>query len=135
MNLSNNPDSHSSPPSFNLIPWPFLIVIYLAITTLYHINMKDSWVGYAFIGLTVTVLALEFFKSGDIRQAVFLTDLVFTIVGIVVATALMTYMWSREDQTYPLTFFHGFGYLVLLADSVLSPYNSFRTAQRNFQVG
>lgn len=132
MSFQNNPNSQSSLPVFNLIPWPFLIVLYLAFTTLNQVNMEGTW-GYVFTGLAVTVLVLEFFKSSDIRQAVFLTDLVFSVVGLVVATSLITFMWSTEGLK-TVTFYHWFGYLVLLADAVLSPYNGFRTAQRNLQV-
>jgi hypothetical protein len=33
------------------------------------------------------------------------------------------------------TFYHWLGYAVIIGDAVFSPFNSFRTALRNFGVG
>jgi hypothetical protein len=81
----------------------------------------------------VFVLFAEFFKSGDISVAVFLTDVVTSIIGLVTATVLLCYLaWEMRQ---PLTFYHWFGYTILLGDTILSPFNAFRTALRNFGVG
>jgi prolipoprotein diacylglyceryltransferase len=79
------------------------------------------------------VIFIEFFKSGDLRAGVFLMDLVWSVAAIIVGTALMTILITETDQAP--TFYHWYGCLILLADALLSPFNAFRTAQRNLEVG
>ena len=85
------------------------------------------------IGIGVFVLFAEFFKSGDIGISMFLVDVISSVVGLVIATILLCYLAWETDQ--PLTFYHWFGYAILLGDTILSPFNAFRTALRNFGVG
>lgn len=117
---------------FNKIPWTFLIVIYLVVVQVAGISLNGV-PGYILIGLGVFVLFAEFFKSGDIGVALFLVDVIASIAGLVVATILLCYLAWETNQ--PLTFFHWFGYAILLGDAILSPFNAFRTALRNFGVG
>ena len=92
---------------FNKIPWTFLIIVYLVVA--YNMKLDLNGVpGYVFIGLAVLVLFLEFFKSGDISTSTFLTDTFFAVVGVVIATALLSYLYFRLEQQP--TFFHWFGY-------------------------
>jgi hypothetical protein len=114
------------------IPWTFLIILYLVITTLRNVDM-DGEVGYTFLGFGIVVLFLEFFKSGNIRVAAFFLDLTASVVAVTVGAVLMTYMIAAMHQTP--SFFHWYGAAILLADAILSPFNSFRTAIRNFQIG
>jgi vacuolar-type H+-ATPase subunit I/STV1 len=117
---------------FNKIPWTFLIIAYLFVA---H-NMKldlSGVAGYIFIGLAVLVLFLEFFKSGDISTSTFLSDTFYAVLGVVIATTLLSYLYFKLDQTP--TFFHWFGYAILIGDAIMSPFNAFRTALRNFGVG
>jgi hypothetical protein len=55
------------------------------------------------------------------------------VIGLVIATALLCYLvWEMKQQP---TFYHWFGYTILLGDAIFSPFNAFRTALRNFGVG
>ena len=114
------------------IPWTFLLIAYLLVAHYMEISL-EGLPGYIFIGLGVFVLFAEFFKSGDISTAVFLTDIISAAIALVLATGLITYMIFGLNQSP--TFFHWFGYAIIIGDSVLSPFNSFRTALRNFGVG
>lgn len=117
---------------FNKMPWTFLIIGYLLIA--HNLALDMSGVpGYVFIGLGVLVLFLEFFKSGDISTATFLTDTFYAVSGVVIATVLLSYLYFKLEQVPG--FFHWFGFVILLGDAIMSPFNSFRTALRNFGVG
>ena len=117
---------------FNKVPWTFLIIIYLAGAQVAEIPL-DGVPGFVLIGLGVFVLFAEFIKSGDIGVGVFFTDILTSVIGLVIATVLLCYLVWEMDR--PLTFYHWFGYTILLGDTILSPFNSFRTALRNFGVG
>jgi hypothetical protein len=114
------------------VPWTFFIILYLVITTLGNIDMHGA-AGYVFLGFGIVVLFLEFFKSGNIRTSVFFLDLTASVVAVIVGAVLMTYMITVMHETP--TFFHWYGAVILIADAILSPYNSFRTAIRNFEFG
>lgn len=121
---------------FSSLPWTFLIIAFLVFTTVSKVDM-NGWVGYLFIGLGMFVIFVEFFKSGDIRTSVFLVDLISSVIAVVAGSILMTLLYvgvGVEPGVQP-TFFHWYGCVVLVADSILSPYNAFRTAKRNFEVG
>jgi hypothetical protein len=114
------------------LPWTALIIIFLVVTTVAEMQMEGP-LGYVFIGFGLFVLFVEFFKSGDISTTAFLADLVIAIASVIAATALITVMLI--DQRYDLTFFHWYGAAIVIADAVLSPFNSFRTAKRNLELG
>ncbi|MEZ5541782.1 MAG: hypothetical protein R3F42_07040 [Pseudomonadota bacterium] len=118
--------------AFNKIPWTFLIIAYLVTAHLIRLDLGGV-AGYVFIALGVLVLFLEFFKSGDISTATFLVDTLTAVTGVIVATALLCYLYFKLGQAP--TFFHWFGYAILVGDAIMSPFNSFRTALRNFGVG
>ena len=116
----------------NKIPWTFLIIAYLVVAYTSQIDLTGV-AGYVFIGLAVVVLFLEFFKSGDISTSTFLADIISAVVGVAVATALLAFMYFKLEQTP--NFFHWFGYVIIVGDAIMSPFNAFRTALRNFGVG
>ena len=126
------PGSVGKSSLFNKIPWTFLIIIYMVVIQATELSMS-SVPGYVFLALCVFVLFAEFFKSGDIDTAVFLIDIMASVLSVIVATALMTYLIVGLHQTP--TFFHWFGCAIILGDAIISPFNSFRTALRNFGVG
>lgn len=117
---------------FNKIPWTFLIIAYLLVVHFMKLELGGV-AGYAFIALGVLVLFLEFFKSGDISTSTFLVDTLAAVIGVIVSTALLCYLYLKLGQTPH--FFHWFGYAILVGDAIMSPFNSFRTALRNFGVG
>jgi hypothetical protein len=117
---------------FNKIPYTLFLIAYLLVVRFTGLDMHGI-TGYIFIGLCLFVLVIEFFKSGDISSAYFLSDIIFAVVAVVIATALMSYVMFKLGETP--TFYHWLGYAVIIGDAVFSPFNSFRTALRNFGVG
>jgi uncharacterized membrane protein YobD (UPF0266 family) len=117
---------------FNKIPYALLLIAYMLVVRFTGMDMHGL-AGYIFIGLCVIVLIVEFFKSGDISTAYFLTDITFAVLAVVIATGLMSYLVFKLGETP--TFYHWLGYAVIIGDAVMSPFNSFRTALRNFGVG
>jgi hypothetical protein len=117
---------------FNKIPYALLLIAYMLLVRFTGLDMHGV-AGYIFIGLCVIVLIIEFFKSGDISTAYFLTDITFAVLAVVIATGLMSYLVFELGETP--TFYHWLGYAVIVGDAVISPFNSFRTALRNFGVG
>ncbi len=117
---------------FNKIPWTFLIIIYLVVAHNMKLDMNGV-PGYVFIGLAVLVLFLEFFKSGDISTSTFFIDTFSAVASVIIATFLLSWLYFKLGQKPD--FFHWFGYAILLGDAIMSPFNAFRTALRNFGVG
>jgi len=117
---------------FNKIPYTLLLIAYLLVVRFTGLDMHGM-AGYIFIGLCLFVLVIEFFKSGDISTAYFLSDIIFAVLAVVIATGLMSYVVFKLGETP--TFYHWLGYAVIIGDAVFSPFNSFRTALRNFGVG
>jgi hypothetical protein len=115
-----------------MIPWTFFLIAFAVVVHVMRMNM-EGMLGYVFIGVGVFVLFAEFFKSGDISIPSFLVDLLFAVIAVVVATGLLAYLIFKLDQSP--TFFYWFGYAIIIGDAVLSPFNAFRTALRNFGVG
>lgn len=117
---------------FNKIPYALLLIVYLLVVHVSGLDMHGM-AGYIFIGLCVIVLVVEFFKSGDISTAYFLSDILFAVLAVVIATGLMSYLVFKLGEAPD--FYHWLGYAVIIGDAVISPFNSFRTALRNFGVG
>jgi hypothetical protein len=114
------------------LPWTALIILFLLATTLGGVDMQGP-IGYVFIVFGLFVLFVEFFKSGDISTAAFLSDLVVSVLSVIVGAALITVMVI--EPKYDITFFHWYGAVILVADAILAPFNSFRTAKRNLEFG
>jgi hypothetical protein len=113
------------------LPWSFLMIIYLMVTHFGGIPLEGV-AGYIFIGLGMFVLFVEFFKSGDVSSAMFMIDQFVAILAVITATALLTYLYFVIGEIP--NFFYWFGFVVILADAILSPFNAFRMALRNFGV-
>ncbi|CAK8725580.1 hypothetical protein KKHLCK_17085 [Candidatus Electrothrix laxa] len=113
-------------------PWIFSPIIYLVVVHQLNISLEGP-LGYTFIGLAVVVLFIEFVKSGDIGVVSFLLDTTSSVIAVMASTALLTYMFFTLNETP--TFFHWFGYAIIVGDALFSPANAFRTALRNFGVG
>ncbi|MCI5136964.1 MAG: hypothetical protein D3922_00800 [Candidatus Electrothrix sp. AR1] len=112
-------------------PWIFSPIIYLVVVHQLNISLEGP-LGYTFIGLAVVVLFVEFVKSGDIGVVSFLLDTTSSVIAVMASTALLTYMFFTLQETP--TFFHWFGYAIIVGDALFSPANAFRTALRNFGV-
>ncbi len=113
-------------------PWIFSPIIYLVVVHQLNISLEGP-LGYTFIGVAVVVLFIEFVKSGDIGVVSFLLDTTSSVIAVIASTALLTYMLFTLQETP--TFFHWFGYAIIVGDALFSPANAFRTALRNFGVG
>ena len=111
------------------IPWIFLLIIYLVVTHQMNINL-DGPAGYGFMALGMVVLLIEFAKSGDVSVVSFMLDTTFAVAALVASTTLLSYLFFSLGESP--TFFHWFGYSIVLGDALLSPTNAFRTALRNF---
>jgi len=124
-------------------PWVMLVVLYSVLMYELQIDMQEQiQFGFIYIGLGVFVLFVEFFKSGDINAASFLLDLLWSVLALVLGTALMTWFLLEIGPAtaggpgwQSLNYFHWFGCAIILGDAIISPFNSFRTALRNFGVG
>lgn len=123
-------------------PWALLVILYPLAMFQLQIDMKEQiHFGFVYIGIGVFVLFVEFFKSGDINAAAFFLDLFWSVVALVLATALMTYFLveiqpNADSQTWSqVSYFHWFGCAIILGDALISPFNSFRTALRNLGLG
>lgn len=116
-------------------PWGLLVVLAMWFAYVNQVNLSGT-LGLVFIGLCVFVVIVEFFKSGDIRLGPFMLDLIFSVAALVAGAALLTHMVMQPAPAGGMPGFHFIlGGIVLLVDAILSPFNSFRTALRNFQVG
>lgn len=114
------------------LPWILVIILFLLVTTLTDITMNGV-VGYVFLAVGLFVLFAEFIKSGDINTPAFLVDLVVSVLSVATTAVLLTLM--VVDSRYHMTFFHGYGAAIVLADAIVGPYNAFRTAKRNLEFG
>lgn len=77
------------------------------------------------------VIAVEFFKSGDISLRSFGWDLTFSVITTVIGTCTMTIIVVEKMGLSPTDFFMC---SLIICDAWISPINSFRTAQRNWEA-
>jgi len=113
------------------IPWMLFIILFLIGAEYMQLSL-DGPVGYTFITLAVIVLFIEMFKSGDVSAMAFLMDQFWAVLTVILATALLTYLWFVEGREP--SFYHWIGFAIIIADALLNPFNAFRTALRNFDV-
>ncbi|MCF6346465.1 MAG: hypothetical protein L3J00_08365 [Thiomicrorhabdus sp.] len=113
------------------VPWMLFIILFLIAAEYMQLSL-DGVVGYSFITLAVVVLFIEMFKSGDVSAMAFLMDQFWAVVTVILATALLTYLWFVEGREP--NFYHWIGFAIIIADALLNPFNAFRTALRNFDV-
>ncbi|MBN2647790.1 MAG: hypothetical protein JXR44_08390 [Thiotrichales bacterium] len=114
-------------------PWMLLVLFYLVAADQLNISLDNTLYGYVFITMAVIILFVEMMKSVDISAFGFFMDLFWAIFTVIIATALLVYLYLTPDKT--ISFFHWLGYGIILADALLNPLNSFRSALRNFDVG
>ena len=113
------------------MPWMLFIIGFLLVAEYMQISLEGT-VGYSFITVAVVVLFIEMFKSGDVTPISFLLDQFWAVITVILATGLLTYLYFVTGKEP--TFFHWIGFAIILADALLNPFNSFRTALRNFDV-
>lgn len=148
MNDDDTPLAEASGPStgksrsfirFTRLPWTLLLTLYLLVVYVANIDLSADGLGrilgYVYFGLGLLILFVQFFKSADISSTGFIVHLTGALLSLVVATALMTLLLSQDGLGTKITFHYWYGCAIILADAILSPFNSFRTAKRNFAVG
>ena len=113
------------------VPWMLFIIGFLLVAEYMQISLEGT-VGYTFITVAVVVLFIEMFKSGDVTPISFLLDQFWAVLTVILASGLLTYLYFVTGKEP--TFFHWIGFAIILADALLNPFNSFRTALRNFDV-
>jgi hypothetical protein len=88
-----------------------------------------SVAGVAVVLFAFVALAAEFFKSGDIGLGAFGLDTAFSVAQVAVCSANVTMLLARG---YSLTIPDILLCVVVVCDAWFSPFNSFRTALRNW---
>ncbi|BBP47114.1 hypothetical protein THMIRHAS_24870 [Thiosulfatimonas sediminis] len=114
-------------------PWMLLVIAYLVLAEQFDISLDNTIYGYVFITMSIVILFVEMMKSVDITSLGFFMDLFWAVLTVIIATTLLAYLYFTPDKS--ITFFHWLGYGIILADALLNPFNSFRSALRNFDVG
>ena len=114
-------------------PWMLLVIAFLVAADQFDISLDNTIYGYVFITMAIIILFVEMMKSVDITSFGFFMDLFWAVFTVIVATALLTYLYFTPEKN--ISFFHWLGYGIILADALLNPFNSFRSALRNFDVG
>lgn len=136
--MSAEVHAHAARPKSSLfkvlanVPWILVVILYLVLTTVADIAMTGV-AGYVFLAVGLFVLFAEFIKSGDINTPAFVIDLVVSVLSVATTAALITLLVTQSQ--YEMTFFHGYGAAIVLADAIVGPYNAFRTAKRNLEFG
>lgn len=113
------------------MPWMLILIAFLIASEVLGFALEGA-VGYTFITIAVAILFVEMFKSGDCTPLAFFLDQFWAVLTVVLASGLLTYLYFVEGRDP--TFFHWIGFAIILADALLSPFNAFRTALRNFDV-
>jgi hypothetical protein len=119
---------------FYRIPHALILVAFWAVIKNANVSTTlSSLLGVVILLFAFAVMVMEFVKSGDITLRAFAWDMVFAVITVIVATSAMTHVVldpmasvSEVDATICA---------VAVLDAILSPFNSFRIAQRNFAVG
>lgn len=112
------------------IPTAFILVALWAGLRLAGVDLAPgSALGVLFTLFCFLVFVLEFVKSGDITLGVFGLDQAWSVLTLIVATATLTLL-VRDARA--LSFMDLLIAIVAVCDGWVSPFNSFRTALRNW---
>lgn len=116
------------------LPLALILVVVWSITRV-RINVEHFF-GFNQAGLLLTcicfvVLVVEFFKSGDISLRSFEWDQIFSVIATLIFPVVITTVILEKIGLH-VTDVLMFG--LVIADAIVSPINSFRTAQRNWEA-
>lgn len=112
-----------------LMPLGFLLALLWAILRLCGIHLAGT-VGLVFVGLCLIALIFEFYRSGDIGLKGFALDLLFAQLAFAIVLVTITTIAMRKGGDFGAI--DAFVTIVIFADAYFSPFNSFRTALRNW---
>ncbi len=116
-----------------LCPWTFLLIASAVLVEYLPERMQGTTLNYTMIVIALVVFVIEILKGADIRLGRFVLDLFIAIVGVVAATALITYHLTTTGQS-PL-FYQWIVAAVVILDAMISTTIAFATALRNMAVG
>jgi hypothetical protein len=110
---------------------PYALILTVAWSVMKFINLNTSFdgVGAVLVGLTFAAILAEFYKSSDIGVSAFGIDTGCSVLQVIVATITFT---QKIDYIFLPDILLG---VAILADAWFSPFNSFKTALRNFGGG
>lgn len=116
-----------------LCPWTFLLIASAILVEYLPERMQGTTLNYTMIVIALIVFVVEILKGADIRLGRFVLDLFIAIVGVVAATALITYHITTTGES-PL-FYQWIVAAVVILDAMISTTIAFSTALRNMAVG
>jgi hypothetical protein len=113
-------------------PWTFLLIASAVFVEYLPDRMQGETLNYTMIVFALVVFVIEIIKGADIRLGRFVLDLFVAIVGVVAASALITYEITQTGQS-PL-FYQWIVAAVVILDAMISTTIAFSTALRNMAV-
>ncbi|CAN8142880.1 membrane hypothetical protein [uncultured Thiomicrorhabdus sp.] len=88
-------------------PWMLLVIAFLVAADQLDISLDNTIYGYVFITMAIIILFVEMMKSVDITSFGFFMDLFWAVFTVIVATALLTYLYFTPEKS--ISFFHWLG--------------------------
>ena len=115
-----------------LCPWTFLLIASAVLVEYLPDRMQGMTLNYTMIVAALVVFVVEILKGADIRLGRFVLDLFIAIVGVIAATALITYSVTKTGES-PM-FYQWIVAAVIVLDAMISTTIAFSTALRNMAV-
>lgn len=115
-----------------LCPWTFLLIASAVLVEYLPDRLQGVTLNYTMIVFALVVFVVEILKGADIRLGRFVLDLLIAIVGVIAATALITYHITQTGES-PL-FYQWIVAAVVVLDAMISTTIAFSTALRNMAV-
>ena len=115
-----------------LCPWTFLLIASAVLVEYLPERMQGTTLNYTMIVFALIVFVVEILKGADIRIGRFVLDLFVAIVGVIAATALITYSLVTTGDS-PM-FYQWIVAAVVVLDAMISTTIAFSTALRNMAV-
>jgi hypothetical protein len=117
------------------IPFAVILTIVWAMAKFFFAQTtSEAMIGSGLIVLSFVVVALEFYKSGDINLTSFIIDHVAALAAIAVCSNIVHSLYTIGGFAI-FTLADAIVLGVITIDAVISPINAFRTAQRNWAAG
>jgi len=115
-----------------LCPWTFLLIASAILVEYLPDRMQGTTLNYTMIVFALVVFVIEILKGADIRIGRFVLDLFIAIIGVIAATALITYSIVTTGES-PM-FYQWIVAAVVVLDAMISTTIAFSTALRNMAV-
>ncbi|MGE9289616.1 MAG: hypothetical protein ACQKBT_01420, partial [Puniceicoccales bacterium] len=82
-----------------LCPWTFLLIASAVLVEYLPDRLQGTTLNYTMIVFALVVFVVEILKGADIRLGRFVLDLFIAIVGVIAATALITYSVTKTGES------------------------------------